>query len=224
LAEPAAVRAEDAASGVTLRVDQVDSTHVRMVVDQPRRTLPLLHFDPAPSRMRALVSAADARLRVRVCGAPIRGHAAWWPNRGEVVEMDLRSTAMFASGWHEAEPIGLGARVRRWSAAATATALLQLAGPPRSFQVGLEAAPAAPASRRPTLTLEVNGQLLVAQAMAAGGTAFYDWAVSRQHIREGLNVFRFHVPEVISPRSLGISEDARDLGFALTGLKLRKID
>jgi hypothetical protein len=211
----------DIVTGRPLTLVHRDSTHVLVSADRARRTLPRLDFPAAPDRARARLLTTDPAQRVRVCGAPARGEAIRLEPGGGSVALPIESRSIFEAGWHPVEPAGTN-RFKRWSNGAAGLIVMQIPGEPTALEIVVEALPAAPASRAPTLTVAVNQQLLPPQPMLPGARP-YTWTINRGALRRGLNVFRLSVPEAFSPRSLGVSEDDRRLGFELSAFRVRRL-
>jgi hypothetical protein len=204
-----------------LVVRRRDSTHLGLAVAKGREWLPRIDFDAPPGRIRAQLASDDPNQRVRVCGAPARGQAIRWAAGDAAVAIPIDDRTIFETGWHPAEPVSAGVS-QRWSNGTTGTAVLQIPGVPVSIEVTVDARAAVSADRHPTLTLAVNGRRLSAQTMTPGVSRF-SWTVPREIVRRGLNVFRLEVPEAVSPHALGVSEDERQLGFAVSGFRLQRL-
>ena len=218
---PDIVPAIDVVASRPIAMVRRDSTHLLLAAARGRRMLPRLDFPFSPDRARARLLTSDPAQRVRLCGAPVRGEAIRLRRDGEV-SLPIASRMIFERGWHAAEPAG-PQRSQRWSDGAAGFIVLQLPGDPSELEVVVEALPAAPVSRAPTLTLDINGHALPALPMLPGARP-YRWKIARESMRRGLNLFRLSVPEAFSPRSLGVSEDDRRLGFALSDFRLRRVE
>jgi hypothetical protein len=214
------MRVEDALSHGAPRVIETRPGRVHLRVERTRRSLPLVQFDRVPARARVQIRTSDARQHVQVCGAPVRGVALNLTRTSEPLPLPLASDGVFSDGWHAAEG-RRGESMSRWSSAATATIEVQLPGALAAIEVSVDVAPVV-ADRRPLITLEVNDRRLNSHPMSQGHHT-YTWIVERGIARRGLNVFRLHGPEIVSPRSLGINQDDRELGLSLTGFRLRRI-
>lgn len=214
------MRVDDALSRVAPEVFDARPGRVRLRVERTRRSLPLVQFDRVPVGARVQIHTDDASQQVQVCGASVRGVALNFTRGSDALSLPLAADGAFSAGWHAAEG-RRGESMWRWSSAATATVEVQLPGEPAAIEVSVDAAPAA-ADRRPQLTLEVNDRRLHSYPMRQGHHT-YTWIVERGIARRGLNVFRLHGPETVSPRSLGINPDDRELGLSLTGFRVRRI-
>jgi hypothetical protein len=218
---PGELQAYDGLTGARVDLLQQGSDRYRVDVSRGRRSLPVVSFNDPPARVRARFATSYSGAVVRVCGVPLRGTVVRLPASGAFTSLRLGDQSALTTGWHQVES-GPDGRLFRWSSARTAIVRVQLPGPPATAQIEVDAMPALPPSRSPVLSMQVNDRILGSREMTPG-PATYTWTVPADTLRRGLNVFRLSVPEVTSPLATGFSSDAREMGMALVGFRIRRV-
>jgi hypothetical protein len=211
--------AHDAITSARTDLVQQARDRYRVEVKHGRRSLPVVSFDEPPAQLRARFAPLDSATVLRVCGVPSRGVVLRMAASGDFTAVELDNRAAFNDGWHNAES-GPDGRFFRWSSARTALIHVQLPGRPATAQIQITAMPALPPNRSPVLSFRVNDRVLESRPMTPG-VVTYTWTVPAEALRRGLNVFRLTVPDVISPLAIGVSDDARQMGLALAGFRMR---
>jgi hypothetical protein len=171
---------------------------------------------PDAAWVRAQVDLRNPR-RASVCALPPGGvELLAMGARRETLRLGREAEPFLGRGWHEPEPDGF-----RWTAGTHADLLLPIADP-GATRVRVRAMPLArPGENAPTLALEVNGGAAGAQAMRSGWS-LYEWTVPASAWRAGANRVRLRVSEARRPRELGLGDDQRVLGAAVSGVSLRR--
>ena len=179
-------------------------------------------FSASTLDLRGLTVAAWARAdvdlknprRALLCAAPIAdAEFLAPPSRSAAISFGEGGEAFLGAGWHLPERAGF-----RWTSEQDAELLLPVAsaGP---VSLRLRAMPLAGASSEASrLTLVVNGEPQPAVALRPGW-AYYAWNVT---LRAGVNDVVLRVNEVRSPKALGLGDDERALGLAVSRLTLSR--
>jgi hypothetical protein len=150
-----------------------------------------------------------------VCAAPLPrddgldgGSGPW--------RLPVDDPAYFAGGWHA--PEGFGPGLFRWS---TGRAILLVPSTAaRDVTLALDARPAAGgAGPPPAVSAIVNGWNAGSRPLT--GAATYEWTIPRTIWIDGTNEIAFELSRTMRPSDTG-SHDRRELGMAVTGLRLRR--
>jgi hypothetical protein len=117
-------------------------------------------------------------------------------------------------GWSGAESSG------RWTERGSAALEFSLA-PIQSSVLRVELAPflAPPRLASQTVQIKINGQMLASLTLSQAELREYSFPLPAQLLRSE-NVLTFAMPEAQSPRSLGLSEDARLLGIRVRSIQI----
>ena len=111
----------------------------------------------------------------------------------------------------------------RWTAELNAEVVVEVARTGH-IRVQIEGRLAAePTGVDATLSLQVNEEMLSAQAMGPGNQ-IYSWLVPAHVWKVGANRFRLGVSHLVSPAEEGRSQDVRLLGVAVRMIRLELLE
>ncbi len=165
----------------------------------------------------ARVTPADGADPVAVCAA-MRGRKtmfAEWPSTDRAPEeLDLGDDSLFVSGWHRLERAG--PLDFRWTSSHTAEVLVPVARQ-SPVMLEIEAASAHPAGT--SMQVRVNDADLDRVDLRPDRQV-YRWDLPAEAWRVGLNRVQITAADVIRPADLGMSDDERPLGVAISRLRL----
>ena len=154
-----------------------------------------------------------------ICAAPLARldpvDAAGGDAAGDAATIALDDDAFLAGEWHGAE--GAGATAFRWTARRALT-LVPSSGA-HAVTLAIDARPAARSSDGVVhLRLAVNGTAMSEQVLTDAAQT-YTWQIPASLWVDGTNEIALDVSRVVRPSTGG---DTRELGLAVSGLRLRR--
>jgi hypothetical protein len=122
---------------------------------------------------------------------------------------------LLGRGWSVSEPWG------RWSDGDEAALILRFADVSRAADVHLSLAPFVPPGRVQRVEVAANGHAVAQWRFTTPGAQDVSFHIRPEDIRpDGIVNLTFSLPDAVSPRSLGLSADPRQLAFRLIGLRI----